>query len=316
MRRPLLPLFAIPLVLASLPLAGCKRDGAATPPETPAARTASAPAPFAERGAVLASIESGRFEDAEATLRDAPDTADVHFLKAKLALARQDAALAYRLLKEAIEREPDWAEYHYELGLVAPLPLDGLSIGEAKSRFEEGGKALAKAVALAPREPKYLYARAYWLSMAPADAGGSAVKGKALFDEIAEKHPHSVAADRVRFDRAAGSEDWALALQHAQSAGGKDAAEGARLCLQLAGSLLHAGKVENTREALEAAAKLHPPAAGGFCDAGFALDGGGNDRLADPFWSRCLELDPEGPKAAMAKARIEARTLKGPVRVE
>jgi hypothetical protein len=72
--------------------------------------------------------------------------------------------------------------------------------------------------------------------------------------------------------------------------------------------------LEKTREALENAAKSHPPAANGFCDAGEALDGGGSTSLADPFWKRCLELDPNGPKAEKARERFAART--GKIKIE
>lgn len=292
------PVRRIALVLL-FAVAGCKK--AAAPP-APAAE--SAPTFFPDRAAVLQAIESQRFSDADKILATAPGTADVHFLKGKLAEARMDGETAYRELETACTLAPDWAEYQYELGVVAPLPLDGQTAGAAEGRFEEGGKALAKALALHPDDPKYEYARAYFLSVAPAADGGDPVAGRKLFDALIEKHPDGAWAHRVKFDRAAEAERWEEAESEAGKAGEWDAFEGARLWLQVAGTRLHQGDLEHAKSDLEAAAKLSPPAAGGFCDAGYALDGGRHPELADPFWKRCLELAPEGPKAAQAKARL------------
>lgn len=306
-------LVIVPSLLALVALAalgGCKRDDAklpALPVETPAFHP--------ERGAVLEAIESARYADAEATLKDAPDTADVHYLRGKLAAARLDADTAYRELKRATELTAGHAEYQYELGVVAPLPVSGLTMEAQKSRHQEAGQALARAVALAPDEPRYLYARAFFLSVSPQDTGGDLKAGRQLFDRIVERHGDSAWADRVRFDRAAEMDDVTAAETHAAKAAEKDAAIGSRLWLMAAGTRLRTGDLEKTTAALEAAAKLSPPAAGGFCDAGQALDGGGNGASALPFWKRCLELAPDGPKAPIARQRIASTALEGKVKL-
>ena len=297
-------------VAALLALGACTRDAAKLPPIA-----AETPAFFAERGAVLEAIESARYADAAATLKDAPDTADVHYLRAKGAAAQLDADTAYRELKRATELTPGYAEYQYELGVVAPLPVSGISMEAQKSRHQEAGRALARAVALAPDEPRYLYARAFFLTVSPADTGGDLKAGRATFDKIVERHPDSAWADRVRFDRAAEAGDLATAETHAARAGAKDAAIGSRLWLMVAGTRLRDGDLEKTKAALEAAAALSPPAAGGFCDAGQALDGGGSGAAALPFWKRCLELAPEGAKAPLARQRIESTKLPGKLKL-
>lgn len=289
----------------------CKRDEAAKLP----AIAVETPAFHPERGAVLEAIESARWDDAAATLKDAPDTADVHYLRAKLAAAQLDADTAYRELKRATELTAGHAEYQYELGVVAPLPVSGLTMEAQKSRHQEAGQALARAVALAPGEPRYLYARAFFLTVSPRDTGGDLEAGRKLFDQILERHPDSAWADRVRFDRAAEADDVAAAETHAAKAGEKDAAIGSRLWLMAAGTRLRTGDLEKTRTALEAAAKLSPPAAGGFCDAGQALDGGGNGDSALTFWKRCLELAPDGPKAPLARRRLADTTINEKVKL-
>ena len=302
---------ALVAIIAIVPATGCKRDDGTALPAIPV----QTPVFHPERGAVLEAIESARFADAAATLKDAPDTADVHYLRAKAAAAQLDADTAYRELKRAVEQMPGVAEYQFELGVVAPLPVSGISMEAQKSRHQEAGQALARAVALAPDEPRYLYARAFFLTVSPADTGGDLKAGRAAFDRIVERHPESAWADRVRFDRAAEADDVATAETHAAKAGAKDAAIGSRLWLMAAGTRLRSGEIEKTKAALEAAAALSPPTAGGFCDAGQALDGGGNEAAALPFWKRCLELAPEGPKAPIARRRIESTTLNDKVKL-
>ena len=295
------------LLLVILVVAACRSSGDGTKPApTGTPVKATMPELYPDRGAVLEAIESFRIQDAEATLKNAPDTADVHYLRAKLAYAKQDGETAYQEAKKAVDASPGFAEYQYELGTIAPLPVKGLTIGVAAARFVEAGRALARATELRPDEPKYVYARAYFLSVAPPQDGGDPAAGRKLFDEILTKHADTAWAKRVEFDRAAESGDLAAAEAAAKGAGERDARIGAQLWLLAAGSRLVAGEVEKTRADLEAAAKLHPPAAGGFCDAGFALDGGGNAVMANSFWKRCLELDPAGPKSGEARTRVES----------
>ena len=293
---------ALVLIVLSLSLAaGCKSSGEADRKADPAP---VAPPQFAERDAVLEAIREDRLADAEATLKSAGNGADVHYLRAKLALARQDGDTAYREITKAVEAAPSWPEYQYELGVIAPLPVGGLDDAQLELRLARAGAALKKAVELSPREPRYLYAYAFFLSSAPPRDGGDPAEGRKLFDRIVADHRDSLWAHRVLFDRAAESGDLGAAEIEAAKVGALDANEGARLWLLIAGSRLVKGQIDGTRDALEAAAKLKTSAAGGFCDAGFALDGGGNEDLAEPFWKRCLELDPEGPKSAKARARL------------
>src|SRR5687767_15057509 len=108
------------LVIALLVLlAACKTK---EPVETPVA-----PAFWSERGVALELIEAGKHDDASAMLATATDTADVHYLRAKLALAKNDVDGAYRELVQAVEMAPRWPEYQYELGVVAPLPVADLT---------------------------------------------------------------------------------------------------------------------------------------------------------------------------------------------
>lgn len=276
--------------------------GSATTTTKPGAT--AAPELYAERAAVLEAIESGRIEDAEATLRNASPSADVRYLRAKIAAAKQDGETAYREIKRAVEEAPGNAEYQYELGIIAPLPVGGLNDTQLETRLKTGGIALSKAVALEPHEPKYQYAYAFFLTSAPPQDGGNPVEGKKRFDELLLRHPDSVWAHRVLFDRAAENDDLDTAEAEAAKAGALDANEGARLFLLAAGTRLIAGDIEKTRADLEAAAKLKPAAAAGFCDAGSALDNGSRPELAEPFWKRCLEIDPRGVKAPQARARL------------
>ena len=299
----LLLALALPLAAASCKSSGS--DATSTPAPAPAdAKGAVTPEPYAERGAVLEAIDSGRLEDAEATLRNAPVTPDVRYLRAKLAAAKMDAETAYQEIKKAVEDAPNHAEYQYELGIIAPMPVGGLNDTQLESRLKAGGIALSKAVALKPHEPKYQYAYAFFLVSAPPQDGGNPVEGKKRFDELLLRHADSVWAHRVAFDRAAEREDLDAAEAEAAKAGALDANEGARLFLLAAGTRLIGGNIEQARANLEAAAKLKPTAAGGFCDAGYALDNGPRPELAEPFWTRCLELDPRGPKSAQARARL------------
>ena len=287
--------------LAAAALASCKpsTSGSGTP-----VTSAATPVPFADRGAVIAAIDAGRLAEAESTLSKAPATADVHFLRSKLHVAKQEGDEAYREIKKAVEDAPDFAEYQYQLGVVAPLPVGGLNITQLENRLKVAGVALKKAVELAPQEPRYQYAYAFFLSSAPPQDGGDPAAGKKRFDDLLDKHGETVWGRRVAFDRAAERGDLAAAEVEAAKVANLDAVEGARLYLLVAGSHLIAGDLVGAKAALEAAAKLRTSSAGGFCDAGYALDGGGRGELADPFWKRCLELDPDGPKAAQARARL------------
>ena len=289
------------LVLAlALVAAGCKSKSA----PTSAPKESSAPPQFADRAAVLDDLEEQRFDDADKLLASAPDTADVHYLRGKLATMRMDADPAYRELAKSIAMAPDWAEYQYEFGVDVPLLVSGLSTETAQARFVEAGRALDRALALRPNEPRYLYARAYFLSVAPTNDGGDMKAGQAMFDHLIDVAPDSAWAHRVKFDRAAQAEDWDTVEAEAEKAGTFDAREGARLYLQAAGTRLHQGNLKKTQADLEAASRLDRRSATGFCDAGQALDGGSNPKLADPFWQRCLEISPDGPRAKEAKARL------------
>lgn len=290
-------LFFLALLATSF---ACKRSGS----EGGTAIAVSTPALFAERRAVLDAIDAGRLADAEATLAKAPATGDVHFLRSKLAVARQDGDLAYREIKKAVEDEPNWPEYQYELGVVAPLPVSGLNSVQLENRLKVAGIALKKAVELAPDEPRYQYAYAFFLTSAPPADGGDPAAGKKRFDVLVEKFPDSAWAHRVLFDRAAENGELDVAEAEAAKVADQDAVEGARLYLLVAGSRLLAGELELAKANLEKASKHRKSASGGFCDAGYALDGGGHPEWAEPFWKRCLELDPDGPKAAQARARL------------
>lgn len=281
----------------------CRRSSSdsASATATPAP---AAPSMFAERKVVLEAIDAGRLTDAAATLEKAPATADVHFLRARLAVARRDGDLAYREIKKAVEDEPGWAEYQYELGVIAPLPVAGLNETQLENRLKVAGVALKKAVELEPDEPRYQYAYAFFLSSAPPSDGGDPGAGKKRFDDIVERFPDSAWAHRVKFDRAAENGELEVAEAEAAKVANLDAVEGARLYLLAAGSRLLAGQLEAAKADLEQAAKRRPSAAAGFCDAGFALDGGGHEDWAEPFWKRCLELDPDGAKAPQARARL------------
>lgn len=287
---------------AAAALAACKGGS----PEAGTAKPAAVvtPALFAERRAVLDAIDAGQLQAAESALQSAPATADVHFLRARLAVARQDGETAFQEIKKAVEDAPSWPEYQYELGVIAPLPVGGLTDAQLEARFRAAGLALKKAVELAPDDPRYQYAYAFFLTTAPPHDGGNPGEGRKRFDAIAEKHSGTAWAHRVGFDRAAEREDFETAESEAAKTGAIDPTEGARLYLLVAGSRLLKGDLEAAKADLEAASKLRVSSAGGFCDAGFALDGGGNEEAATPFWKRCLELDPSGPKAAQARARL------------
>lgn len=287
-------------VLLVLAISGCKSRSAATT----AAKESAAPPQFADRAAVLDDLEEQRFDEASKLLASAPDTADVHYLRGKLATMRMDSDVAYRELSKAISMAPDWAEYQYEFGVDVPLLVGGLSTETAQAHFVEAGRALERALVLRPNEPRYLYARAYFLTVAPTNDGGDMKAGQAMFDHLLDVAPDTAWAHRVKFDRAAQSEDWDTVEAEAEKAGTFDAREGARLFLQAAGTRLHQGNLKKTREDLEAASRLDRRSATGFCDAAQALDGGSNPKLADPFWQRCVDLLPDGPRAAEAKARL------------
>lgn len=276
----------------------------ATPDAGPATPAAATPVPFADRAAVIDAIDSGRLAEADATLSKAPSTADVHYLRSKLHVARQEADDAYRAIKKAVEDAPGHAEYQYQLGVVAPLPVGGLNETQLENRLKVAGVALKKAVELAPQEPRYQYAYAFFLTSAPPQDGGNPSAGKKRFDDLLDRHGETVWGRRVAFDRAAERGDLEAAEAEAAKVANLDALEGARLYLLAAGSHLIAGDIEGAKADLESAAKLRRSSAGGFCDAGYALDGGGRGELAEPFWKRCLELDPGGPKAAQARARL------------
>lgn len=253
---------------------------------------------------MLAAIDAGRLAEAEATLSKAPATADVHFLRSKLHVAKQEGDEAYRSIKKAVEDSPDHAEYQYQLGIVAPLPVGGLNETQLENRLKVAGVALKKAVELAPNEPRYQYAFAFFLTSAPPHDGGDPSAGKKRFDELLERHGDTAWGRRVAFDRAAERGDLDAAEAEAAKVANLDAVEGARLYLLVAGSHLIAGNIEGAKADLELAAKLRRSSAGGFCDAGYALDSGNRAELAEPFWKRCLELDPDGAKAAQARARL------------
>lgn len=288
------------VLLASVSLA-CRRSSS---DGQPAATPGPTPELFADRAAVLDAIEKGRWNEAAATLEKAKGTADVHFLRAKLAVARQDADVAYAEIKKAVEDEPGWPEYQYELGVIAPLPVQGLSDAQLENRLKVAGVALKKAVEMAPNEPRYQYAYAFFLTSAPPHDGGDVAAGKKRFDDLVEKFPGTAWAHRVKFDRAADEGNLDVAEAEAKKVANLDATEGARLFLLAAGSRLIAGELELAKADLEEAAKLRKSAAAGFCDAGYALDGGNHPDWAEPFWTRCLEIDPDGPKAPQARARL------------
>lgn len=294
-----------PLRLAVLPFflfAACK---SATPPATPA--TKPTPAPFAEHAEVVAAIESNRLDDAATALAKADDSPDVHFLRARLAEARLDAEGAYREIKQAVAAEPGFAEYQYELGVIAGMPGGpGQSIAAQAARFAEAGRALDAALTISPNDPKYLYTRAYFLSLADKDSGGDPARGQKMFDQVLQVAPDSAWAHRVLFDRASQAEKWDVAEAEAAKAGDRDSILGSRLFLLVGGTRLRDGKIDEAKKDLEAAAKLNLATANSFCDAGYALDGGNNPALAHDFWARCLALLPDGPKAHDAKVRLDA----------
>ena len=268
---------------------------------------ATAPAAFTEHAEVIAAIESNRLDDAATALAKAPDTSDVHFLRARLAEARIDSDTAYREIKQATAAEPGFAEYQYELGVIAGMPGGpGQSIAAQAGRFAEAGRALDAALAISPKDPKYLYTRAYYLSLADRDSGGDPARGKKMFDRVLEVAPDSAWAHRVLFDRASEAEKWDVAEAEAARAGDRDSILGSRLFLLVGGTRLRDGRIDEAKKDLEAAAKLNRATANAFCDAGYALDGGGNPAMAHDFWARCLALLPDGPKAADAKTRLDA----------
>jgi tetratricopeptide (TPR) repeat protein len=291
--KPVLP----GILLMALFAPGCRSTPVHAPPT---------PVPFAEHTGVNAAIESNRLADAAATLATAPDTPDVHYLKARLAEANQDTDTAMKEIKQAVAAAPDFAEYQYELGVIGGMPRPGETIDSEAARFGEAGRALDEALKLSPNDGKYLYTRGYYLSMADKGSGGNPALGRKLYDRVLEKAPDSAWAHRVLFDRAAQQEKWNVAEEEAGKAGDRDPTVGTRLFLLVGGTRLRDGNLERARADLEAAAKINPPAATSFCDAGFALDGGSHPELAHDFWARCLALLPDGPKAAMARARLEA----------
>ncbi|HVO31409.1 MAG TPA: hypothetical protein VMV18_11750 [bacterium] len=282
-----------------LALTACK----STPPKA----QESTPTSFAERADVLAAIESNRLDDADATLKTAPDLPDVHFLRARLAESRMDNETAWREIKQAVAKEPNFAEYQYEMGVIAGMPTGpGQTLTAQAARFAEGGRALDAALALHPDEPKYLYTRAYYLDIADVASGGDPAKAKKMYDHLLEVAPDSAWAHRVLFDRAAQAEKWDDAETEATRAGERDPILGSRLWLLVGATRLRDGKLDKARADLEAAAKLNVGTATSFCDAGWALDQGGNVNLAHDYWARCLELAPHGPRAAEAKTRLDA----------
>ena len=104
----------------------------------------AAPAAFTEHAEVIAAIESNRLDDAATALKKAPDTSDVHFLRARLAEARIDSDTAYREIKLATAAEPGSAEYQYEFGVIAGMPGGpGQSIAAQAGRFAEAGPEAA-----------------------------------------------------------------------------------------------------------------------------------------------------------------------------
>src|SRR5207253_4982824 len=127
---------------------------------------------------------------------------------------------------------------------------------------------------------------------APPKDGGDAAAGKKTFDDLMERFPDSAWAHRVKFDRAAEEGKLDAAEAEAKKVADLDDIEGARLFLLAAGSRLIAGDLEAAKADLEEAAKHRKSSAAGFCDAGYALDGGNHAEWAEPFWKRCLELDP------------------------
>src|SRR5208283_4969460 len=116
----------------------------------PAVAAAPTPGLFAGHAEVTAAIESSRLEDAAATLATAPDMADVHFLRARLAEAKLESGTAYQEIKLSVAASPDYAEYQYELGVIAGMPRQGESLEAEASRFAEGGVALDRALTLVP----------------------------------------------------------------------------------------------------------------------------------------------------------------------
>lgn len=262
---------------------------------------------FGERAEVLAAIESNRLDDAAATLASAPDTPDVHFLRARLAEARMDNDTAWREIKDAVAKEPNFPEYEYEMGVIGGMPGGSAqTITAQAARFAEAGKALDRALALRPDEPKYLYTRAYFLNIADKDSGGDPAAAHKMVEHLLAVAPDSAWAHRAMFDKAARAENWDAAEKEAERTSERDATQGARLFLLVGATRLRDGNLDKAKEDLEAAAKLNAGTSGSFCDAGFALDGGGHPDLAHDFWARCLALAPDGPRSKEAKARLDA----------
>jgi tetratricopeptide (TPR) repeat protein len=97
-------------------------------------------------------LELGQVETARRTLETAckrdPHSANAHFLNSQACLAGDDADLerAYEALSEAVELEPEEAEYHAELGKVQ------IALGLE----EEGLESIERAVELEPKSPRFL----------------------------------------------------------------------------------------------------------------------------------------------------------------
>ena len=289
------------LLVTFLSLAACKVAA-------PAPQAQRTPPPWGEHASVVSAIESNRLDEAATALAKVPDTADVHFLRARLAEAHIDGETAYREIKQSVAAAPDFAEYQDQLGVIAGMPGGpGQSVASQAGRSAEAGRALDAALALSPNDPKYLYTRAYFLSLADKDSGGDPARGKKMFDRVLEVAPDSawwrIACSSIARSQA---ENWNAAEAEAAKTGDRDSILGSRLFLLVGGTRLRDGKIDDAKKDLEAAAKLNVATANAFCDAGYALDGGWNPKLGHDFWARCLALLPDGPKAKDAKTRLDA----------
>jgi arylsulfatase A-like enzyme/Tfp pilus assembly protein PilF len=184
---------------------------------------------------------------------------------------------------------------------------DLVRVNAAVAEFDAGAAARAEAelLEIVGRDPANRMALEYLgrARLAQGDASGAREAfGRALG---LGPNPEHVWLDLATAERqlgnAAGEEE---ALRGALGANPQSALAHVRL----AGCLLDSGRPEEAVELLRQAAALRPRVVAAQVSIARLLDSLGRRDEARPYWERVLELEPEGPAAALARDALAGRS--------
>lgn len=144
---------------------------------------------MAEESNAIQSFNQKNYQAAKVQFKAHPIESEKNYYLGRIALIEKDFDRAEELLENALEKNPNNADYHFWFGRVNLLKAANASLFSAPGYASAGKKHLAKALEL---EPKHIDATKdsirFYLN-APGIVGGSVKKAVAMAEELVKFAP-------------------------------------------------------------------------------------------------------------------------------